>query len=207
MCNCAGCDLKYFDDGANRFRRDKDRVEQDDGIKLSTHTRLSNRHNQRRTPLRLAHPSTSQTSLPQVRQTTIGPTVQSLPSSSLRSPLFSRSIYVFAKTPQIKKRDGLPLLRGDIQFALLSYIFHDQREVFTSSYSANAPKMTFAELYIESMSRSSKCSRVVREKLMMDLDLAISVAMVSLLVNVGKMNTTLTCTSLPSSPSAHVNPC
>jgi Ino eighty subunit 1 len=54
--------------------------------------------------------------------------------------------------------------------------------------------MTFSELYIDSMARSSKCSRVVREKLLLDTDLAISVAMVSLLVNVGKMNTTLTCT-------------
>src|SRR5205085_2617273 len=34
-----------------------------------------------------------------------------------------RSIYVFAKTPQIKKPDGKPLLRRDIQFALLSNIF------------------------------------------------------------------------------------
>lgn len=55
--------------------------------------------------------------------------------------------------------------------------------------------MTFSELYVDSMARSSKCSRVVREKLQIDTDLAISVAMVSLLVNVGKMNTTLTCTS------------
>jgi hypothetical protein len=104
------------------------------------------------------------------------------------------SIYVFAKTPQIKKPDGKPLLRKDIQFALLAYIFHNDKAVFTSSYDAASDKMTFSELYIDSMARSSKCSRVVREKLQMDTDLAISVAMVSLLVNVGKMNTTLTCT-------------
>lgn len=108
-----------------------------------------------------------------------------------------RSIYVFAKTPQIKKPDGKPLLRKDIQFALLSYIFYDKREVFTSSYAHTQSKMCFADLYIESMARSSKCSRVVRDKLFMDRELAISVAMVSLLVNVGKMNTTLTCTSPP----------
>jgi Ino eighty subunit 1 len=100
---------------------------------------------------------------------------------------------VFAKTPQIKKPDGKPLLRKDIQFALLSHIFHNDKAVFTSSYDAASPKMTFSELYIDSMARSSKCSRVVREKLQLDTDLAISVAMVSLLVNVGKMNTTLTC--------------
>ena len=104
-----------------------------------------------------------------------------------------RSIYVFAKTPQIKKPDGVPLYRKDIQFALLSYIFNNDQAVFTSSYDSASPKMTFADLYIESMSRSSKCSRVVREKLLSDRDLAVSVAMVSLLVNVGKMNTTLTC--------------
>lgn len=103
---------------------------------------------------------------------------------------------MFAKTPQIKKPDGVPLFRKDIQFALLSHIFNDDKEVFTSSYDALKPKSTFSELYIESMSRSSKCSRVVREKLLADTELAISVAMVSLLVNVGKMNTTLTCTQL-----------
>jgi Ino eighty subunit 1 len=100
---------------------------------------------------------------------------------------------VFAKTPQIKKPDGKPLMRKDIQFALLSHIFHDDKAVFTSSYDASAEKMTFSELFVESMARSSKCSRVVRDKMQTDTDLAISVAMVSLLVNVGKMNTTLTC--------------
>jgi Ino eighty subunit 1 len=105
---------------------------------------------------------------------------------------------VFAKTPQIKKPDGKPLLRKDIQFALLSYIFQNDKKVFTSSYDAAAEKMTFSELYIDSMARSSKCSRVVREKLQTDRELAISVAMVSLLVNVGKMNTTLTCIILES---------
>lgn len=102
---------------------------------------------------------------------------------------------MFAKTPQIKKPDGKPLLRKDIQFALLQYIFNDTKEVFTSSYNASTSKMRFADLYIESMAQSSKCSRVVRDKLLQDTDLAINVAMVSLLVNVGKMNTTLTCTS------------
>ena len=110
--------------------------------------------------------------------------------------IFFRSIYVFAKTPQIKKPDGKPLLRKDIQYALLSDIFWNEQEVFTSSYDASQPKLTFANLYIESMARSSKCSRVVREKLLLDRELAISVAMVSLLVNVGKMNTTLTCWTL-----------
>jgi hypothetical protein len=110
--------------------------------------------------------------------------------------LTSRSIYVFAKTPQIKKPDGKPLLRKDIQYSLLSYIFHDDKKVFTSSYDSSRPQITFSELYIESISRSSKCSRVVRDKLLSDRDLAVSVGMVSLLVNVGKMNTTLTCTFL-----------
>jgi Ino eighty subunit 1 len=123
------------------------------------------------------------------------PTFRSTESTILNSLSNAdiRSIYVFAKTPQIKKPDGKPLLRKDIQFALLSYIFHNDKAVFTSSYDAASPKMTFSELYIDSMARSSKCSRVVREKLQIDTDLAISVAMVSLLVNVGKMNTTLTC--------------
>jgi Ino eighty subunit 1 len=91
----------------------------------------------------------------------------------------------------------VPLYRKDIQFALLSYIFNNDQAVFTSSYDSAYAKMTFADLYIESMSRSSKCSRVVREKLLSDKELAVSVAMVSLLVNVGKMNTTLTCTRPP----------
>ena len=54
---------------------------------------------------------------------------------------------------------------------------------------------TFAETYIDAMARSSKTSKVLREKLFNDQAGAMSMAMICLLVNVGRMNTTLNCKS------------
>ena len=52
---------------------------------------------------------------------------------------------------------------------------------------------TFADTYIDAMARSSKTSKVLKEKLLADRVGAMSMAMICLLVNVGRMNTTLNC--------------
>ena len=52
---------------------------------------------------------------------------------------------------------------------------------------------TFADTYIDAMARSSKTSKVLKEKLLADRAGAMSMAMICLLVNVGRMNTTLNC--------------
>lgn len=102
---------------------------------------------------------------------------------------------LIGKIRHLKKEDGEPLWRKDIQYDFLRAVFDDEAEVFTNSYEPDRiGKQTFADLYIDTMSRSSKTSKVLRDKLLSDRDAAKGMAMVCLLVNIGRMNTTLNCT-------------
>ncbi|KAI0129280.1 hypothetical protein F4776DRAFT_163432 [Hypoxylon sp. NC0597] len=98
------------------------------------------------------------------------------------------------KIRHLKKEDGEPLWRRDIQYDFLKAVFDDEKRVFTNSYEPvgdGRDKQSFADLYIDTMARSSKTSKVLRDKLLSDREAAKSMAMVCLLVNVGRMNTTL----------------
>ncbi|EWC43915.1 hypothetical protein DRE_01267 [Drechslerella stenobrocha 248] len=95
-----------------------------------------------------------------------------------------------AKIKHLKKADGEPLWRKDIQFDWLYAIFTDETKVFSNSYTGEGNK-TFADVYIDAMARSSKTSKILRDKLMTDRPQATNMAMVCLLVNIGRMNTTL----------------
>ncbi|OAA64626.1 ino eighty subunit 1 [Niveomyces insectorum RCEF 264] len=96
------------------------------------------------------------------------------------------------KIRHLKKEDGEPLWRSDIQYALLRAIFDDEHKVFTNSYEPETiGKQCFADLYIDTMARSSKTSKILHDKLLSDREAAKSMAMVCLLVNIGRMNTTL----------------
>lgn len=100
------------------------------------------------------------------------------------------SVYSGNKIRHLKKEDGVPLWRKDIQYDFLNIVFNDPQRVFTR-YSDGDKGHTFAEVYIDAMAKSSKCSKILKEKLKEDFDSAITMAMVCLLVNVGRMNTTL----------------
>ncbi|OLL25475.1 Ino eighty subunit 1 [Neolecta irregularis DAH-3] len=100
------------------------------------------------------------------------------------------SVFAGSKIPHLKKPDGEPLYRKDVQFDFLSYIFSDQHAAFTSPFTHE--KLTFLQLYMESFRSSAKCSKVLRDRIAIDERAAKSIAMVSLLVNVGRINTTLT---------------
>ena len=102
------------------------------------------------------------------------------------------SVYSGNKIRHLKKEDGLPLWRSDIQYAFLRGVFEDETRVFTLISDGTAGH-TFAEIYIDAMARSSKTSKVLREKLLNDREAATNMAMICLLVNVGRMNTTLNC--------------
>jgi Ino eighty subunit 1 len=95
-----------------------------------------------------------------------------------------------SKVRHLKKKDGEPLWREDIQYDFLYYIFTDEHAVFTNRYNGT-PGHTFATLYIDAMARSSKCSKVLADKLLGDRRMALNIAMVCLLVNIGRVNTTL----------------
>lgn len=101
---------------------------------------------------------------------------------------------IMGKIRHLKKEDGEPLWRKDIQYDFLKAVFDNDEPVFTNRYEKDRlGPQTFADLYIDTMSRSSKTSKVLRDKLLTDREAAKSMAMVCLLVNIGRMNTTLNC--------------
>lgn len=106
---------------------------------------------------------------------------------------------VETKVRHLKKDDGLPLWRRDIQYDFLKAIFEDKRKVFTNSYDPQKERQSFADLYIDAMARSSKTSKILRDKLLSEHEPAKNMAMVCLLVNLGRMNTTLNCGKAPRS--------
>ncbi|CAD6499852.1 BgTH12-03958 [Blumeria graminis f. sp. triticale] len=103
----------------------------------------------------------------------------------------NNSTHAGNKVKHLKKDDGEPLWRKDIQYDFLKAVFDDPNEVFTNSYEPDSPKQTFANLYIDTMARSSKTSKILRDKLLTEHEPAKNMAMVCLLVNLGRMNTTL----------------
>ncbi|KAL4873228.1 hypothetical protein BDV12DRAFT_98997 [Aspergillus spectabilis] len=100
------------------------------------------------------------------------------------------SVYSGNKIRHLKKEDGIPLWRKDIQFQFLKLVFEDKTPVFTR-WPDGAKNLDFADIYIDAMARSSKTSKILKDKLQSDKQAAISMAMVCLLVNFGRMNTTL----------------
>lgn len=91
---------------------------------------------------------------------------------------------------KLKKSDGEPLDRSDIQFDFLESLFSNETRAFSSPLDASS-KLTFAELYIDTIAKSSKCSKVLRERFHSDHQMALAVAKVCLLVNIGRLNTTI----------------
>ncbi|KAG7194620.1 uncharacterized protein KQ657_004296 [Scheffersomyces spartinae] len=98
----------------------------------------------------------------------------------------------------LKKADGEAFWRKDIQYDFLKALFSNEQKVFTNYFNycslpnaVNTEKLTFAELYIRTLAESSKCSKILRERLIKDVSMATSVAKICLLVNAGRMNTTV----------------
>lgn len=75
----------------------------------------------------------------------------------------------------------------------LDLVVNNDQEVFTLPQGATHKKVTFGELYVTYVRRSPKTSKVLREKLENDKTLAVALVMVALLVNIGRINTTLVC--------------
>lgn len=136
-----------------------------------------------RTPSAVAHEGTPTASTSRKRKS------EGAPGSTVNT-----SIYSGNKIRHLKKEDGEPLWRKDIQYDFLKAIFEDKTACFTNSYEPETiGKQTFADLYIDTMARSSKTSKILRDKLLSEHEPAKNMAMVCLLVNLGRMNTTLNC--------------
>jgi Ino eighty subunit 1 len=105
------------------------------------------------------------------------------------------SVYSGNKIRHLKKEDGVPLWRADIQYDFLKAVFEDSTPVFhkMSDGPSGEAKYCFADIYLDAMAKSSKCSKILKDKLLTERPAALNMAMVCLLVNVGRMNTTLNC--------------
>ncbi|KAF2740553.1 hypothetical protein EJ04DRAFT_482701 [Polyplosphaeria fusca] len=101
------------------------------------------------------------------------------------------SVYSGNKIRHLKKDDGIPLWRKDIQYDFLREVFENQQRVFHKVKPDGSDGHTFADIYLDAMAKSSKCSKILKDKLLTERPAAINMAMVCLLVNVGRMNTTL----------------
>ena len=98
----------------------------------------------------------------------------------------------------LKYSDGHPLTRQDLQYDLLHLIFSDPRKVFTNPYPTSPgqnhqPRVTFKDLYLNTILHSPKCSRGPRDKALENQDFGTEFAKISLLTNVGRINTTMAC--------------
>ncbi|KAF8349890.1 hypothetical protein F5887DRAFT_405062 [Amanita rubescens] len=90
----------------------------------------------------------------------------------------------------IKRADGEPLTRSDIQYDLLSDIFSDTSNAFTNPWKNSKPTC-FRDLYVDAIINSPKATKALKDKMSNSPTFATSFAMLSLLVNVGRINTTM----------------
>ena len=100
------------------------------------------------------------------------------------------SVYSGSKVRHIKKPDGTPLWRKEIQYEFLRLVIADTQPVFTR-VSDGKGDCCFSDIYVDCMARSSKTSKILKDRLQVDRQAAHNMAMICLLVNVGRMNTTL----------------
>ncbi|VDB99851.1 unnamed protein product [Peniophora sp. CBMAI 1063] len=94
----------------------------------------------------------------------------------------------------IKRHDSETLTREDVQYDLLNAIFLDNHRVFTDeSATPDNPKplVAFCDLYVNALYNSTKCSKIMRDKMHETPAFAIEFAKISLLTNVGRINTTM----------------
>ncbi|KAF9454898.1 hypothetical protein P691DRAFT_780266 [Macrolepiota fuliginosa MF-IS2] len=95
----------------------------------------------------------------------------------------------------IKRVEGEPLTRSDLQYDVLHTIFSDTHAVFTNPWpnpeDPASTKLTFRNLYIKTLLNSTKATKAFRDKLAESDIFAEDFSMIALLVNVGRINTTM----------------
>ncbi|KAM0746471.1 hypothetical protein T439DRAFT_384196 [Meredithblackwellia eburnea MCA 4105] len=96
----------------------------------------------------------------------------------------------------IKKPDAEPLLRMDVQHQVLTDIFSDRTFQFTAPVDSVSPPsdpvlLNFDQLYLEAVLSSMKTTQNLRSKLIENQQFALNFCKIGLLINVGRINTTL----------------
>ncbi|KAI0335984.1 hypothetical protein GY45DRAFT_1342121 [Cubamyces sp. BRFM 1775] len=100
------------------------------------------------------------------------------------------------KTLAVKRADGEPLTRVDLQYDMLYHIFSDKHAVFTDPFTTirgdpAGTRVTFRDLYVNALIHSSRCSKASRDKIRESPEFGSEFGMISLLSNVGRINTTM----------------
>ena len=125
---------------------------------------------------------------------------------SLSSPIHSKpsrsSSFARRKAFAIKHQEAEPLTRRDLQYDFLYHIFAAPERVFTdptlplpAKEDGGGGMVTFRDLYVHALMSSPRCSKALREKMQETPEFATDFAKMSLLANVGRVNTTMTCLS------------
>ncbi|KAF7319978.1 hypothetical protein MKEN_00781700 [Mycena kentingensis (nom. inval.)] len=87
------------------------------------------------------------------------------PSSDSAPPLDPpMGTYLSRKALPIKRGDAEPLTRVDVQYDLLKHIFDNTQAVFHSPTQKDK-LVTFKQLYLDALYHSTKCSKVLKDKM------------------------------------------
>ncbi|KAH9044650.1 hypothetical protein EDB85DRAFT_1910529 [Lactarius pseudohatsudake] len=116
----------------------------------------------------------------------------------MATPKANNSSFARRKAFAIKHQEAEPLTRRDLQHDFLRHVFASQERVFTdptlsSTKGNDSPSAaTFRDLYVHALMSSPRCSKALREKMVETPEFATDFAKISLLANVGRVNTTMT---------------
>lgn len=124
-----------------------------------------------------------------------------------------QSLLMNARSRHLKKNDSEPYWRNEIQFEFLMRLLFNHHRVFSNPYfetnfdwpeyfktiktqngdsvPSDGRYLTFFELYMVTMMKSSKISKILKARLMLDINYALNFTIVCLLVNIGRLNTTV----------------
>ena len=130
-------------------------------------------------------------------------------ASTLTAVTFISPQGPYRKSLAIKHLDGEPLTRQDIQYDVLYYLFSNTETVFTDPYPTiqggpAGSKVTFRDLYVNALVHSAKCSKVTKDKLLDTPEFGVEFSKISLLSNVGRINTTMACKTVHNHPPLDV---
>ncbi|KAG7698550.1 hypothetical protein KL929_002846 [Ogataea haglerorum] len=125
------------------------------------------------------------------------------------------SVLTNSRTRHLKKADGEPYWRKDIRFVFVMKLFFNNWRIFSNPFKKSGEnfdwpehfkyykdefgaehfndgtRLTFFELYLITLMKSSKVSKVLKDRLSHDLSYALNFSVISILVNIGRLNTTV----------------
>lgn len=126
-----------------------------------------------------------------------------------------QTLLINSRARHLKKEDGEPYMRREIQFEFLMRLFFNHLRVFHNPYygveggfdwpkhfrnvinedgtvtQSDGKIVTFFELYLVTLLKSSKISKILKDRLMADINYALNFCVICLLVNIGRLNTTV----------------